>query len=78
VAKTKIPPAELVTSIQDSILETNEGVVVATGQDDAGSALLARGPNGTLEVDAVTGLSGSLFDQGVRSIAQRLAIMGSF
>jgi hypothetical protein len=78
VAKTKIPPAQLVTSIQDSILETNEGVVVATGQDDAGSALLARGPNGTLEVDAVTGLSGSLFDQGVRSIAQRLAIMGSF
>lgn len=78
VALTKIPPAVPTASIQDSILETNEGTVVATGQDDYGNALLARGPNGSLEVDAVMGLSGALFEDAVRQKAIEAAIIGSF
>lgn len=78
VALTKIPPANPSAPIQDSILETNEGVVIATGQDDFGNALLARGPNGTLEVDAQLGLTGNLFNDAVRQKALEMAIIGSF
>lgn len=78
VALSKIPPAPGGFSIQDSILETNEGVVIATGLDDRGGALLARGPNGTLEIDPDTGLAGSLFNAAVRRIAIRTAISRSF
>lgn len=78
VALTKIPPAANAAPIQDSILETNEGVVIATGQDDFGNALLARGPNGTLEVDAQLGLTGNLFNDAVRQRALEMSIIGSF
>jgi hypothetical protein len=78
VALFKIPPAEPAASIADSILEEDEGIVVATGQDDYGNALLARGPNGTLEVDAVFGLKGALFEDAVRQAARKMALMGSF
>lgn len=78
VALTKIPPAANAAPIQDSILETNEGVVIATGQDDYGAALLARGPNGTLEVDPQLGLTGNLFNDAVRQKALEMAIIGSF
>lgn len=78
VALTKIPPAASNAPIRDSILETNEGIVIATGQDESGNALLARGPNGTLEVDAQIGLTGNLFDDAVRELALEYTIMGSF
>jgi hypothetical protein len=78
VALFKIPPAQPVAPITDSILEEDDGVVVATGQDDYGNALLARGPNGTLEVDSVFGLKGALFENAVRRSARKFALMGSF
>lgn len=75
VALTKIPPAENLGTIRDSILETNEGVVVASGQDDFGNALFVGG----LEISAATGeLSGPPFDSAVRRIATRTAISRSF
>jgi hypothetical protein len=75
VALTKIPPARNQATIQESILELNNGVVIASGQDDQGSALFIGG----LEINADTGeLSGPPFDQAVNRIATRAAIARSF
>ena len=75
VALTKIPPARNLTGIEESILETNSGVVIASGQDDQGSALFIGG----MKIDADTGeLSGPPFEQAVNKIATRAAIARSF
>jgi hypothetical protein len=75
VALTKIPPARNLTNITESVLELNRGVVIASGQDDQGSALFVGG----LEINADTGeLSGPPFDQAVNRIATRAAIARSF
>lgn len=75
VALTKIPPARNETNIEESILELNNGVVIASGQDDQGSALFIGG----MKIDADTGeLSGPPFDTAVNRIATRAAIARSF
>lgn len=75
VALTKIPPATNQASIQDSILEEDEGVVIASGQDDQGNALFVGG----LQINADTGeLGGPPFEQAVRRVAIRAAISRSF
>ena len=75
VALTKIPPARNATTIEESILELNNGQVIASGQDDQGSALFVGG----MRIDADTGeLSGPPFDQAVNRIATRAAIARSF
>ena len=75
VALTKIPPARNGASISDSILEEDEGVVIASGQDDQGNALFVGG----LQITADTGeLGGPPFDQAVRRVATRAAISRSF
>lgn len=75
VALTKIPPARNATTIEESILELNNGLVIASGQDDQGSALFVGG----MRIDADTGeLSGPPFDQAVNRIATRAAIARSF
>ena len=75
VALTKIPPARNFATIEDSILEVNQGVVIASGQDDQGSALFIGG----MKIDADTGeLSGPPFEQAVNRIATRTAIARSF
>lgn len=75
VALTKIPPARNFTTIEESILELNQGVVIASGQDDQGSALFIGG----MKIDADTGeLSGPPFEQAVNRIATRSAIARSF
>lgn len=75
VALTKVPPALNKSSIQDSILEENEGVVIASGQDDQGNALFVGG----LQINADTGeLGGPPFEQAVRRVATRAAIARSF
>jgi hypothetical protein len=75
VALTKIPPARNATTIEESILELNNGVVIASGQDDQGSALFVGG----MRIDSDTGeLSGPPFDQAVNRIATRAAIARSF
>lgn len=75
VALTKIPPARNQATIAESILELNQGLVIASGQDDQGSALFIGG----LEINADTGeLSGPPFDQAVNRIATRAAISRSF
>lgn len=75
VALTKVPPARNGASIQDSILEEDEGVVIASGQDDQGNALFVGG----LQINADTGeLGGPPFDQAVRRVATRAAISRSF
>jgi hypothetical protein len=75
VALTKIPPAFNLTSIEDSILELQNGRVIASGQDDQGSALFIGG----MKIDADTGeLSGPPFDTAVNRIATRAAIARSF
>lgn len=76
VALTKIPPAFNRSTIQASIIEQNDGVVIASGQDDQGSALFVGG----MKIDGDTGeLSGPPFDQAVGRIATRSAIaFGSF
>lgn len=71
VALTKIPPAFNNATIQASILEQDDGVVIASGQDDQGSALFVGG----MKIDADTGeLSGPPFDQAVGRIATKSAI----
>jgi hypothetical protein len=71
VALTKIPPAFNRTNIEASIIEQNDGVVIASGQDDQGSALFVGG----MKIDADTGeLSGPPFDQAVSRIATKSAI----
>jgi len=75
VALTKIPPARNFATIEESILELNDGVVIASGQDDQGSALFIGG----LRIDADTGeLTGPPFEQAVNRIATRTAIARSF
>jgi dihydroxyacetone kinase DhaKLM complex PTS-EIIA-like component DhaM len=75
VALTKIPPAKNEASIQDSILELNNGNVIASGQDDQGNAIFVGG----LEINADTGeLGGPPFEQAVNRIATRTAISRSF
>jgi hypothetical protein len=71
VALTKIPPAFNRTNIEASIIERDDGVVIASGQDDQGSALFVGG----MKIDADTGeLSGPPFDQAVGRIATKSAI----
>ena len=75
VALTKIPPARNSATISDSILGEDEGVVIASGQDDQGNALFVGG----LQITADTGeLGGPPFDQAVRRVATRAAISRSF
>lgn len=75
VALTKIPPARNQTLITESILELDRGIVIASGQDDQGSALFIGG----MEINADTGeLSGPPFDSAVNRIATRAAISRSF
>jgi hypothetical protein len=75
VALTKIPPAQNLTPIEESILELDDGIVIASGQDDQGSALFIGG----MKIDADTGeLSGPPFEQAVNRIATRAAIARSF
>ena len=75
VALTKIPPARNAATIEDSILELDEGVVIASGQDDQGTALFIGG----MKIDADTGeLSGPPFESAVNRIANRSAIARSF
>lgn len=76
VALTKIPPAFNRAPIEASIIEQNDGLVIASGQDDQGSALFVGG----MKIDADTGeLSGPPFEQAVGRIATRSAIaFGSF
>jgi hypothetical protein len=75
VALTKIPPARNFASIEESIQEFNGGIVIASGQDDQGSALFIGG----MKIDADTGeLSGPPFEQAVNRIATRTAIARSF
>jgi hypothetical protein len=75
VALTQIPPARNATTIQESIIERNQGLVIASGQDDQGSALFIGG----LEINADTGeLSGPPFDTAVNRIATRASISRSF
>jgi len=75
VAITKTPPAFNLANIQDSILEIDKGVVIASGQDDQGSALFVGG----LEINSDTGeLTGPPFQQAVNRIATRSAISRSF
>jgi hypothetical protein len=75
VALTKIPPVKNNSSIQDSILELNQGIVIASGQDDQGNAIFVGG----MRIDKDTGeLSGPPFEQAVNRIATRTAISRSF
>lgn len=71
VALTKIPPAFNRTTIEGSIIERSEGLVIASGQDDQGSALFVGG----MKISADTGeLSGPPFDQAVGRIATKSSI----
>lgn len=75
VALTRIPPARNQTTIVESIQELDGAVVIASGQDDQGSALFIGG----LEINADTGeLTGPPFDQSVSRIATRAIIARSF
>lgn len=75
VALSQIPPGRNATTIQESIIERNQGLVIASGQDDQGSALFIGG----LEINADTGeLSGPPFDAAVNRIATRASISRSF
>ena len=75
VALTKIPPVRNENTIQESILELDRGLVIASGQDDQGSALFIGG----MEINSDTGeLSGPPFDTAVNRIATRAAISRSF
>jgi hypothetical protein len=75
VALTKIPPARNLAKIQDSILEIDSGLVIASGQDDQGSALFVGG----MTIDADTGeLGGAPFTSAVNRIANKIVIARSF
>jgi hypothetical protein len=75
VALTKIPPAFNEAKISDSILELNQGLVIASGQDDQGSALFVGG----MIIDSDTGeLSGPPFESAVNRIATKTVISRSF
>jgi hypothetical protein len=66
----KIPPAEARLPIRDSILETNGGIVIATGQDSAGNAIFA----GDVTIDARFGMGGRGFIAPTKREAIRAAI----
>ena len=71
VALTKIPLAFNRATLEASIIEKNDGVVIASGQDDQGSALFVGG----MKINADTGeLSGPPFDSAVGRIATKSAI----
>lgn len=71
VALTKIPPAFNRATLEASIIEKNDGIVIASGQDDQGSALFVGG----MKINADTGeLSGPPFDSAVGRIATKSAI----
>jgi hypothetical protein len=71
VALTKIPPAFNRAPLEASIIERNDGLVIASGQDDQGSALFVGG----MKISADTGeLSGPPFDSAVSRIATKSAI----
>jgi hypothetical protein len=75
VALTKIPPARNFATIEESVLELDNGIVIASGQDDQGSALFIGG----MKIDSDTGeLTGPPFEQSVNRIATRAAIARSF
>ena len=76
VALTRIPPAFNRTNIEASIIEQDDGLVIASGQDDQGSALFVGG----MTINADTGeLSGPPFDSAVGRIATKTAIaFGNF
>lgn len=75
VALTKIPPAGNQNSITESLLELDGGTVIASGQDDEGSALFIGG----MQINADTGeLTGPPFETAVNRIATRTAIARSF
>ena len=75
VALTKIPPVLNQAKITDSILELDQGLVIASGQDDQGSALFVGG----MTIDSDTGeLSGPPFTSAVNRIATKTVISRSF
>jgi hypothetical protein len=75
VALTKIPPARNLAKIQESILEIDSGLVIASGQDDQGSALFVGG----MTIDSDTGeLGGAPFTSAVNRIANKIVISRSF
>jgi len=75
VALTKIPPAGNQATITESLLELDSGLVIASGQDDEGSALFIGG----MQINADTGeLTGPPFETAVNRIATRTAIARSF
>ena len=76
VALTRIPPAFNRTNIEASIVEQNDGQVIASGQDDQGNALFVGG----MTINSDTGeLSGPPFDSAVGRIATKSAIaFGNF
>lgn len=75
VALTRIPPARNQGNILDSIIEEDQGIVIASGQDDQGSALFIGG----MQIQADTGeLSGPPFERAVNRVATRAAIARSF
>ena len=75
VALTKIPPARNALRMQDTIRQTNGGVVICDAADNKGNRIFAGG----LEYKAETGeLSGPPFTDAVRRIASRVATSRSF
>jgi hypothetical protein len=75
VALTKIPPAFNLAKIQDSIQELFNGLLMASGQDYQGSALLFGG----MTIDADTGeLGGPPFESAVNRIATKTVISRSY
>lgn len=76
VALTRVPPAFNRTNIEASIVESNDGQVIASGQDDQGNALFVGG----MTINSDTGeLSGPPFDSAVGRIATKSAIaFGNF
>jgi hypothetical protein len=75
VALTKIPPVRNEGGIEESIVERDDGLVIASGQDDQGNAIFVGG----MKISADTGeLSGPPFEQAVNRIATKAAIARSF
>lgn len=66
----KIPPASARLPIRDSILESNGGIVIATGQDSDGNALFA----GDVTIDARFGMGGRGFIAPTKRESIRAAI----
>ena len=67
----QILPAFNRATLEASIVEKDDGLVIASGQDDQGSALFVGG----MKISADTGeLSGPPFDSAVGRIATKSAI----